>query len=137
MKTKSPINPPFQKKSYINVIVKAFRHFVFEVPNKSNNSKICGNTFLHYWMVKFGPRIYHVTDYGSEYAYTDMAYLCTLMDIRHSLMTSHSPWTNEHVAVQNNNLCRHIRMFLQNTLRSGHNKLICTLLHIIHNLFQH
>ena len=37
------------------------------------------------------------------------------MGIRHSPMTSHSPWTKRLVEVQIKNLGTHIRMFLQNT----------------------
>ena len=48
-------------------------------------------TLLHHWIVKFGPPIYLVTDHGSEYITTDMAHLCTLMDIRHSPRTPYSP----------------------------------------------
>ena len=40
-----------------------------------------------------------------------MAYLCTLMGIRHSPRTFYSPWTNGLVEVQNKNLGTHIRMF--------------------------
>ena len=44
-----------------------------------------------------------------------MAHLCTLMGIRHSLRTAHSPWTNDLVEVQNRNLGTHLRMFLHDT----------------------
>ena len=64
--TKGPINPPSQNKSYIHVIIDAFRHFVVTVPIKSNNAKTPIRTLLHHWIIKFGPQIHLVTDRGSE-----------------------------------------------------------------------
>ena len=61
MDTKGPINPPSHNKSYIHVIVDAFRHFVVTVPIKSHNSKTVIKTLLHHWIIKFGPPIYLVT----------------------------------------------------------------------------
>ena len=94
MDTKGPINPPSQHKSYIHVIVDAFSHFVVTVPIKSNNAKTAVITSLHHWITKYGPPLYLVTDRGSEYVNKDMAHLCTLMGIRHSLRTAYSPWTS-------------------------------------------
>ena len=37
--TKGPINPPSHNRSYINVIIDAFSHFVVTVSIKSNNAK--------------------------------------------------------------------------------------------------
>ena len=37
------------------------------------------------------------------------------MGIRHAPRTSHSPWTNGLVEVQNKNIGTHLRLFLQNT----------------------
>ena len=84
MDTKGPITPSSQNKSYIHVFVDAFSHFV-TVPIKSNNAKPAVKTLLHHWIVKFGPPIYLVTDRGSEYINNDMAHICTLIGIRHSL----------------------------------------------------
>ena len=88
METKGPINPPSQNKSYIHVIIDAFSHFVVTVPIKSNNAKTAIKTFLHHWIIKFGPPIYLVTDRGSEYVNKEMAHLCTLMGIRRSPRTA-------------------------------------------------
>ena len=115
MDTKGPIDPPSQNKSYIHVIIDAFSHFVVTVPIKSNNAKTAIKTLLHHWIIKFGPPICLVTDRGSEYVNKEMAHLCTLMGIRHSLRTAYSPWTNGHVGVQNRNLGTHLRMFLHDT----------------------
>ena len=115
MDTKVPINPPSQHKSYIHVIVDSFSHFVVTVPIKSNNAKTAVKTLLHHWITKYGPPYYLVTDRGSEYGNKDMAHLCTLIGIRHSLRTANSLWTNGLVEVQNRNLGTHLRMFLQNT----------------------
>ena len=115
MDTKGPINPPSHIKSYINVIIDAFSHFVVTVPIKSNNAKTAIETLLHHWIIKFGPPIYLVTDRGSEYVNKEMEHLSTLMGIRHSPRTDYSPWTNGLVEVQNRNLGTHLRMFLQDT----------------------
>ena len=115
MDTKGPINPLSHNKSYIHVIIDAFSHFVVTVPIKSNNAKTTIETFLHHWIVKFGPPIYLVTDRGSEYVNKEMAHLCTLMGIRHSPRTAYSPWTNGLVEVQYRNLGTHLRMFLHDT----------------------
>ena len=55
MDTKGPINPPSHNKSYIQVIIDAFSHFVVTVPIKSNNAKTAIKTLLHHWIIKFGP----------------------------------------------------------------------------------
>ena len=115
MDTKGPINPPSEHKSYIHVIVDAFSHFILTVPIKSNNAKTAVKTLLRYWITKYGPPLYLVTDRGSEYINKDMAHLCTLMGIRHSPRTAYSPWTSGVVEVQNGNLATHLCMFLQNT----------------------
>ena len=115
MDTKGPINPHSHNKSYIHVIIDAFSHFVVTVPIKSNNAKIAIKTLLHHWIIKFGPPIFLVTDRGSEYVNKEMAHLCTLMGIRHSLRTAYSPWTNGLVEVQNRNLGTHLQMFLHDT----------------------
>ena len=115
MDTKGPINPPSHNKSYIHVIIDAFSHFVVTVPIKSNNAKTAIKNLLHQWIIKFGPRIYLVTDRGSEYVHKEMAHLCTLMGIRHSPRTAYSLWTNGLVEVQNRNLGTHLRMFLHDT----------------------
>ena len=115
--TKGPVTPTSQKKSYIHVIVDAFSHFVVTVPINCENAKTAFKTLLHHWIVKFCPPIYLVTDCGSENITTDIAHLCTLMGIRHSLyplQTLYSPWTNGLVEVQDKNLGTHIRVFLQN-----------------------
>ena len=104
MDTKGPINPPSHNKSYIQVIIDAFSHFVVTVPIKSNNAKTAIKTLLHHWIIKFGPPIYLVSHRGSEYVNKEMAHLCTLMGIRHSPRTAYSPWTNGLVEVQNRNL---------------------------------
>ena len=115
MDTKGPINPPSHNKSYIHVIIDAFSHFVVTVPIKSNNAKTAIKTFLHHWIIKFGPSIYLVTDRGSKYVNKEMAHLCTLMGTRHSPRTSYSPWTNGLVEVSNRNLGTHLRKFLHDT----------------------
>ena len=115
MDTKGPINPPSDNKSYIHVIVDAFRHFIVTVPIKANVAKTAVQTLLHHWITKYGPPIYLVTDRGSEYWNEDMAHLCTLMGIGHSPRTAYSPWTNGVVEVKNRNLGTHLRMFLHNT----------------------
>ena len=46
-----------------------------------------------------------------------MAQFCTFMGIRQSPRTSHSPWTNRLVEVQNKNLGTHLPMFLHNTTK--------------------
>ena len=115
MDTKGHINPPSHNKSYIHVITDAFSHFVVTVPIKSNNAKTAIKTLLHHWIIKFGPPIYLVTDRGSEYVYKETPHLCTLMGIRHSPRTAHSPWTNGLVEVQNRNFGTHLRMFLHDT----------------------
>ena len=112
MDTEGPINPPSHNKSFINVKNDAFSHFVVTVPIKSNNAKTAIKTFLHHWIIKFGPSIYLVTDRGSEYVNKEMAHLCTLMGIRHSPRTA---WTNGLVEVQNRNFGTHLRMFLHDT----------------------
>ena len=99
MDTKGPINPPSHNKSYIHVIIDALSHFVVTVPIKSNNAKTAIKTFLHHWIIKFGPPINIVTDRGSEYINKEMAHVCTLMGIRHSPRTAYSPWTNGLVEV--------------------------------------
>ena len=48
MDTKGPINPPSHNKSYIQVIIDAFSHFVVTVPIKSKNAKTEIKTFLHH-----------------------------------------------------------------------------------------
>ena len=53
MDTKGPINPPSHNKSYIQVIIDAFSHFVVTVPIKSNNAKTAIKTLLHHWIIKF------------------------------------------------------------------------------------
>ena len=100
MDTKGPINPLWHNKSYIHVIIDAFSHFVVTVPIKSNNAKTAIQTLLHHWVLKFGPRIYLVTDRGSDNVNKEMAPLCTLMGIRHSPRTAYSPWTNGLVDVR-------------------------------------
>ena len=55
MDTKGPITHFSQNKSYLHVIVDAFSHFVVTVPIKSNNAKTAVKTYLHHWIVKFGP----------------------------------------------------------------------------------
>ena len=85
------------------------------VPIKSNNSKTAGKSLFHLWIIKLGPLIYLVTDRGSDYINTDMAQLSTLMGIRHSPRTPHSPWANGLVEVQNKNIGTHLRIFLQKT----------------------
>ena len=115
MDTKGPTNPPSHNKSYIQVIIDAFSHFVVTVPIKANNAKTAIKTLLHHWIIKFGPPIYLVTDRGSENVNKEMAQLCTLMGIRHSPRTAYSPWTNGLVEVQNRNLGTHLRMFLHDT----------------------
>ena len=74
-------------------------------------------TFLHHWIIKFGPPVYLVTDRGSEYVNKEMAHLCTLMGIRHSghPRKAYSPWTNGLVDVQNRNLGTYLRIFLHDT----------------------
>ena len=67
MDTKGPINPPSHNKFYIHVIIDAFSHFVVTVPIKSNNAKTAIKTVLHHWIIIFGPLIYLVTEFGSEY----------------------------------------------------------------------
>ena len=114
MDTKGPITPPSQNKSYIHVIVDAFRLFFVTVPNKSNNAKTAVKTLLHDWIVNL-VHLYLVTDCASEFINTDMAHLCIFMGIRHPPRTPYSPWTNGLVKVQNKNLGTQIRMFLQNT----------------------
>ena len=66
MKTKGPINPPSQAKSYIHVIIDASSHFVVTVPIKANNAETAIKTPLHHWIIKIGPPIYLVTDRGSH-----------------------------------------------------------------------
>ena len=66
---------------------------------------------------------------------TDMAQLCTLMEIRHSPRTAFSPWTNGLVEVQSRNLGIHLRMFLHDTPKDWAFQVICMLTHTIHNLF--
>ena len=106
MDTKGPINPPSHNKSYINVIIDGFSHFVVTVPIKANNANSPIKTLLNHWIAKFGPPIYLVTDPGSEYVNKEMAHLCTLMGIRHSPRTAYSPWTNILVEVQKQKSCR-------------------------------
>ena len=115
MDTKVPINPPSHNKSYIQVRIDAFSHFVVTVPIKSNNANAAIKTLLHHWIIKFGPPIYLVTDRGSKYVNKEMAHLCTFMGIRHSPRTASSPWTNGLVEVQNRNLGTHQQMFLHDT----------------------
>ena len=115
MDTKGPINPPSHNKSYIHVIIDAFRLFVVTIPIKSNNAKTAIKTLLHHWIIKFGPLIYLVTDRGSEYANKEMAHLGTPLEIKHSPRTAYSPWTNGLVEVQPRNLGTHLRMFLHDT----------------------
>ena len=136
MDTKEPINPLSHNKTCIHVLIDAFIHFVVTVLIKSNNAKIAIKTLLHQSSIKFGPPIYLVTDQGSEYVNKEMAHLCTLMGFRHSPRTAYSPWTNGLVEVQNRNLGTHLRMFLHDTPKIGHSKSICTLMHIIHNIFR-
>ena len=107
MDTKGPINPLSHNKSYINVTIDAFSHFVVTVPIKSNNAKTANKTLLHHWIIKFGPPINLVTNRGSENINKEMAHLCTPMGIRHSPRTAYSPWTNGIVEVQNRNLSTH------------------------------
>ena len=115
MDTKDHINPTSQNKSFINVNVGAFSHFVVSVPIKSNNAKTAVKTLLSHWIVEFGPPIYLLSDRGSEYIITAMAQRFTLMGVRHSSKTPYSPLTNGLVEVQNKKFGTHIRMFLQNT----------------------
>ena len=113
--TKGSINPPSHNKSYIHVIIDAFSHFVVTVPIEANNAKTATKIPLHYWINKFGPPIYLVTDRGSEYSNKEMAHLCSPAGIRHSPKTASSPWTNGLVELQNRNLGTHLRMFLHDT----------------------
>ena len=115
MDTKGPFIPPSHNKSYINVIIDAFSHFVVTVLIKSNNAKTAIKTILHHWIIKFGPPIYFVTDRESEYVNKEMAHHCTIMGIRHSPRTAHSPWKNGLVEVQHRNFGAHLRMFLHDT----------------------
>ena len=135
MNTKGPINPPSHNKSYIDVIIDDFCHFVVTVPIKAKNAKTAIKTLLHHWIIKFGPPIHLVTDRGSEYVNEVMTHLCTLMGIRHSPRTASSPWTNGLVEVQNRNLGTHQRMFLHKT-SNGYSKFTCMLTHTTLNLFQ-
>ena len=57
MDTKGPINPPSYNKSYIQVIIDAFSHFVVTVLINSNNAKTAIKTLLHHWIFKFGPPV--------------------------------------------------------------------------------
>ena len=115
MDTKGPINPPSNQNLYLHVIVDAFSHFVVTVPIKKNNAQNAVNSLLHHWIPKFGPLVYLVTDRGSEYINSELAYLCTTMGIRHSPRTLYAPWTNGLVENQNKNLGTHLRFFLHNT----------------------
>ena len=81
MDTKGPINPPSHNKSYIHVIIDAFSHFVVTVPIKANNGKTAIKTLLHYWIIKFGPPIYLVTDRGSGYVNNEMAHFVHLWEL--------------------------------------------------------
>ena len=45
MDTKGPINPPSHNKSYIDVIINAFSHFVVTLPIKANNAKTAKKLF--------------------------------------------------------------------------------------------
>ena len=65
-----------------------------------------------------------------------MTNLCTLMGIRHAPRTSHSPWTNGLVEVQNKNIGTHLDHFYKILLKTGHYKFICMLMHIILNHYQ-
>ena len=115
MDTKGPINPLSKQNSCIDVIVDAFSLFVVTVPVKQNNVQNAINSLLHYWITKFGPPIYLVTDRGSEYIISEFANFCTTMEIRHSPRTPNAPWTNGLVENQNKNFGTHIRLFLHNT----------------------
>ena len=99
----------------IQVIVDAFSHFVVTVPVKQSNAQNAVNSLLHYWITKFGPPVYLVTDRGSEYVNSELANLCTTLGIRHSPRTPYAPWTNGLVKNQNKNLGTHLRLFLHNT----------------------
>ena len=43
--TKGPINPPSHNKSYIQVLIDAFSHFVVTVPIKTKNAKTAKKLF--------------------------------------------------------------------------------------------
>ena len=92
-----------------------FGHFVVTIPVKQNNAQNAVNSLLHHWITKFGPPVYIVTDRGSEYINSELANLCTTMEIRHSPRTPYAPWTNGLVENQNKTLGTHLRLFLHNT----------------------
>ena len=137
MDTKGPITPSSQNKSYIQVIVDAFSHFVVTVPDKSNNAKTAVKTLLHHWIVKFGPPINLVTDRGSEYINTDMGHLYTLMRIRHSPRTPYALGLLDSMKFRTKTLVHIFVCFYKTLPRIGHIKFICTFLHTTHNPFQH
>ena len=111
MVTKGPISPSSQNNSYIFVIIDAFSNFVVTNPAQNITSKYAIQTLLHYWITKFGPPQYLVTDRGTEYINQDTAHLCCLFHINHSPRTPYSPWTNGLVEVQNRNFGTHLRLF--------------------------
>ena len=61
---------------------------------KANNAETAIKTLSHHWIIKFGPPLFLDSDQGSEYVNEETAHLCTLMGVRHSPRTAHSPWTN-------------------------------------------
>ena len=131
MDTKGPINPP--SKQNIHVIVDAFSHFVLTVPVEQNNAQNAVNSLLHHWITKFGPPIYPVTDSGSEYINSEFANLCTTMGIRHSPRPPYAPWTNGLVENQKRTLEPISDFFYITHQKTGLHKLICTLMHTLHN----
>ena len=137
MDTKGPINPPSKQNSYNHVTVDAFSHFVVTVPVEQNNAQNAVNSLLHYWIIKFGPPVYLVTDRGSEYinSESELANFCTRMGIRHSPRTPYAPWTNGLVENRNKNLEPISDIFYITHQKTGLPRSICTLMHILHNHF--
>ena len=86
----------------------------------------------------FYPPLNRVTDSGPDYINVDMKIqLCTLTEKRRSPRAQYSPWRQDLVEVQNENLGTktHLRMFFKTLFKIGHIKSLCTLMQTFHFLF--
>ena len=122
MDTKGPIYPASEQNYYIynvlTVSVNTLSLYQFQ-----KRISLCCMFIIARLDIKNGRLHFLMIDRGTEYFRTENINCCTLLNIRHSLRTSHDPWTKRLVEARNKNFGTHQRKFFPNHALFNYNSL--------------